>query len=44
MINIEKLINIEKENIELRDKIKDNSQTIEMFRVENKELENKNDY
>ena len=39
----EKLNKIKKENIEMRYKIKDNVQIIEMFRVENEELENKND-
>ena len=38
----EKLINLGKENKELSDRIKDNLQTIEMFRVENEEVENKN--
>ena len=39
----EKLVDVEKENKELREKIKDNLHTIEMFRVENEELETKND-
>ena len=39
----EKLVNVEKENKELREKIKDNLHTIEMFRLENEELETEND-
>ena len=39
----EKLVTVENENKELREKMKDNFHTIEMFRVENEELETKND-